>query len=61
VLESRDPREMTDLFAVQASGYWDTHFLFGRWSTPKPKLLGIASIWLLTVNLVAPFSFFMEK
>jgi hypothetical protein len=57
VLNSRDPREMADLFAVQASGYWDTHFLFGRWSAPKPKLLGIASIRLLTVNLVAPFLF----
>jgi hypothetical protein len=48
---------MADLFGVQASVYWNTHFLFGKWSTSKPKLLGIASIRLLTVNLVAPFLF----
>jgi len=57
ILESRDPREMTELFGVQASGYWDTHFLFGKWSASRPKLLGIASIRLLTVNLVVPFLF----
>jgi hypothetical protein len=57
VLESRDPREMEDLFSVQASGYWDSHFLFGRLSAPKSRQMGIASIRLLTVNLVAPFLF----
>jgi hypothetical protein len=57
ILESRDPGEMTDLFNVQASGYWDTHFLFGKWSAPKPKLLGIGSIRLVIVNLVVPFLF----
>ncbi len=57
MLESRDPREMADLFNVQASGYWDTHFIFGKWSVPKPKLLGIASIRLLIINLVSPFLF----
>jgi hypothetical protein len=57
VLESRDPGDMADLFAVRASGYWDTHFLFGRWSAPKQKFLGIESIRLLIINLVAPFLF----
>jgi hypothetical protein len=57
VLESRDPREMADLFTVQASDYWDSHYIFGKWSAPKPKLVGIASIRLLTVNLVSPFLF----
>jgi hypothetical protein len=57
MLECRDPREIARLFEVQASGYWDTHFLFGRCSVLKTKILGIASIRLLTVNLVAPFLF----
>ncbi len=57
VLRSTDSREMNDLFGVQASGYWDTHFLFGKMSIPKPKFLGIDSIRLLTVNFVVPFLF----
>ena len=57
MLGSRDSREMIDLFGVQASGYWDTHFLFGKLSMTKPKFLGIDSIRLLTVNLVVPFLF----
>jgi hypothetical protein len=57
MLECHDPREMARFFDVQASVYWDTHFLFGRCSAPKPKILGTASIRLLTINLVAPFLF----
>lgn len=57
VLESRDPGEMNKLFSVKASAYWDTHFLFGKWSVPKPKVLGTSSARLLIVNLVAPFLF----
>jgi hypothetical protein len=57
VLESHDPRQIACLFEVQASAYWDTHFIFGKWSASKPKILGITSIRLLIVNLVAPFLF----
>jgi len=56
-LECRDPKSMIDFFTVQASSYWDTHFLFGRLSTFKRKLLGISSIRLLIVNMVVPFLF----
>jgi hypothetical protein len=58
VLESNNIPEIADLFTVHASLYWDTHFLFGKLSIPKPKLLGIDSIHLLIINLVVPFLFF---
>jgi hypothetical protein len=58
VLESNDIREITDHFAVHASTYWDTHFLFGKMSISRPKLLGIDSINLLVINMVVPFLFF---
>jgi hypothetical protein len=57
VLESTGPQEMIDLLTVSASCYWDNHFMFGKVSVPKPKLLGNASIRLLTINMVAPFLF----
>jgi hypothetical protein len=57
VLESPDPGRMAGLFEVQASSYWDTHFLFGKWSATQPKVLGTASIRLLIINMVAPFLF----
>jgi hypothetical protein len=57
VLESPDIREIADHFAVNASVYWDTHFLFGKLSIPKPKLLGTDSIHLLIINFVVPFLF----
>jgi hypothetical protein len=57
MLESSSPQEMTGLFGVHASVYWDTHFIFGKASVPKPKLLGSNAIRLLTINMVAPFLF----
>jgi hypothetical protein len=57
VLESSSPKEIASQFDVNASEYWDSHFLFGRWSSPKPKTLGISSIRLIIVNFVAPFLF----
>jgi hypothetical protein len=58
VLETSNIREIADHFGVHASIYWDTHFLFGKLSISKPKLLGINSIHLLIINLVVPFLFF---
>ncbi|MCX6245370.1 MAG: DUF2851 family protein [Bacteroidetes bacterium] len=57
VLECKDPVSITRLFAVNASEYWDSHFLFGRISASRKKLMGASSIGLLIINLVAPFLF----
>lgn len=57
VLECRNPDEMTALFAVITSAYWDTHFVFEKASVHRQKLLGDSSIRLLIVNMVTPFLF----
>ena len=57
VLRCNDPKEMSALFSVHASSYWDTHFVFGKCTSIKPKLLGTESIRLLTINVVTPFLF----
>jgi hypothetical protein len=42
------------LFGAEASEYWNTHYTFDKPSTPKHKTLGLSSIDLLIINLVAP-------
>jgi hypothetical protein len=42
------------LFGAEASEYWNTHYTFGKLSEPKRKTLGLSSIDLLIINLVAP-------
>jgi hypothetical protein len=42
------------LFGAEASEYWNTHFTFDKPSAPRRKTLGLSSIDLLIINLVAP-------
>ena len=57
VLKSGDPGEITGLFDVEASSFWNEHFIFEKLSVNKPKSLGSTSARLLMVNLVVPFLF----
>jgi hypothetical protein len=50
-------KELYALFDLQASAYWDTHFVFGKPSPLQPKKLGQASIHNLIINLVIPYLF----
>ncbi|GHS85314.1 hypothetical protein FACS1894201_04880 [Bacteroidia bacterium] len=55
--------ELTDLaylrhnFQLTASAYWDTHYLFDKASTNRPKRLGIDTQDLIIINSVLPFAF----
>jgi hypothetical protein len=49
--------ELYALFDLQASAYWDTHYVFGKPSPPQPKKLGQTSVHNLIVNLVIPYLF----
>lgn len=42
------------LFGAEASEYWNTHYTFDKPSALKRKTLGLSSIDLLIINLVAP-------
>jgi hypothetical protein len=44
-------------FEVQASAYWDTHFLPGKPAVKSPKKLGLPSIHIIIINMVIPFLF----
>jgi hypothetical protein len=61
ILEINTPEDIPEIFSVTASGYWDNHYILGKASPTRPKLLGEYSIRLLTLNLVIPFLFFFGK
>ena len=58
VLESRTIDDITELFMVQASEYWETHFVFDKLSPVMYKIMGTSTIHLHILNIVAPFLFF---
>jgi hypothetical protein len=58
VLECKAMDEITELFSVQASEYWERHFVFDKLSPARPKIIGFSTICLHILNAVAPFLFF---
>jgi hypothetical protein len=54
LFNSNDVAAYRELFGAEASDYWKTHYTFGKISEPKRKTLGLSSIDLLIINLVAP-------
>lgn len=57
ILEAAGPNTIKQLFEVQASVYWDTHFKFNTLSTTSEKHLGETAIDTLLINAIAPFVF----
>ena len=62
VKEARDVNDISRLFLVSASKYWDTHYRLG---VPSPKeskkSLGRAKIEVLLINAVVPILFLFGK
>jgi hypothetical protein len=58
VQDCKAVEDISDLFSVQASEYWDSHFVFDKLSSPRPKILGSSTIQLQILNALAPFLFF---
>ncbi len=54
LFNSGDVNTYRKLFGAEASAYWDTHYTFNKSSDAKRKTLGLSSIDLLIINLVAP-------
>jgi hypothetical protein len=50
--------EFRNLLRAEPSEYWNTHYVFGKESTGKSKMLSDAFIDKLIINVVAPFLFF---
>lgn len=58
VLEAKNIHQLIELFSVEASTYWDTHYRFDVLSMAKrKKILGEQSIYSLIINIVLPFMF----
>jgi hypothetical protein len=57
IIAFRTVDDLYQLFDVQASDYWDTHFTFGKISPKTPKTIGISSIQRIVVNVIIPFLF----
>ena len=61
ILEMPRLNDVLDLFKVDASEYWDTHFVFGKKTAKKKKRLGTSSVHLILINTVIPFLFVYGK
>jgi len=61
ILECKKIRELETLFKVNASEYWNTHYVFNKSSTEKLKYLGKSAIHTILINTVIPFLFTYGK
>ena len=53
---------MQELFYVQASEYWDTHYQFGELGKDEQqKKIGINTINNIIINVIVPFTFVYGK
>ena len=61
IMEAKSVDTFKNLFDLQASAYWDTHYVFGKESPKRNKTFGKSSIHTILINTVAPFLFVYGK
>lgn len=61
IMECNSYSKLHELFKIQASSYWTSHYTFGKISEAKIKNLGKTGIDLILINTVAPFLFTYGK
>lgn len=57
VVSMNNINEIMELFNVQASEYWNNHYIFDKESKGKPKHLGESASQLVIINAILPFMF----
>lgn len=57
IIECKDVGQIRLLFHVNASEYWQTHFLLGEISPRKNKYIGDTSLDVMIINAVVPIVF----
>ncbi len=57
LVELDDLHEIRELFRVQSSDYWDTHYRFNKLSPKRTKALGDSAFHNILINTVVPFLF----
>ena len=58
ILEIQNINDLTELFNIEATEYWKTHFLFDKTAPTSTKSLGIESVYNISINTVIRFIFF---
>lgn len=61
VIEAGTADEVKQLFNIDVSEYWLTHYSFGKTSTHKQKHLGHSAVETILINTVVPFMFYYGK
>jgi hypothetical protein len=61
MIEQESLDDFCSLFASATSGYWETHYQFGKPSPRKKKGLGLSAIHILLINTVIPILFAYGK
>ena len=61
MLEETDCNRLIERFQTEPSGYWKTHYAFGKESKTIPKKMGKASLEVIVVNTVVPLLFAYGK
>lgn len=57
ILSARTPREIKDLFRINASEFWDTHYNFTHSSPFRKKRLGENALNIILINSIVPMIF----
>ncbi|MBN2275815.1 MAG: DUF2851 family protein [Bacteroidales bacterium] len=57
IIEIQNLQELTDLFSVRPSTYWDRHYKFGSVSSVRVKTLGAEASRTILINTAIPFIF----
>ena len=61
IVEATSVDSFEKIFDLQASAYWDTHYVFGKESPKRNKTFGKSSVQTILINTVAPFLFVYGK
>ncbi len=60
-LAAKNVKEIENMFKLDVSAYWQTHYLFDKVTAKRKKSMGKATIHLLIINTIAPFLFLYGK
>jgi len=61
IIEAKSVDNFEKIFDLQASEYWDTHYVFGKESPKRNKSFGKTAFHTILINTVAPFLFVYGK
>ncbi|MDR1671882.1 MAG: DUF2851 family protein [Bacteroidales bacterium] len=54
-------KQWEQIFEIEASPYWDTHYVFGKSSPERRKIFGKTAYYTVMINTIIPFLFVYGK